>query len=71
MSTQTRISTFIKVKLKKWDRLTNIDKYRVATHKKLEQFYSEQKYDLDVIETLIFLYINIEKLCLLHLIQPS
>ena len=52
----TRMTTFMKAKLKKSDRQTNIEKYRVAVHKILQNIISEQKSEY-------------EKLCLLHLIS--
>ncbi len=37
------MTTFIKVNLKKSDRLTNIERNRIAAHKVLQNIISEQK----------------------------
>ena len=43
---KTRMITFLKVKLKNSDGQTNIDKYKVAAHKLLQNILSKQKFDL-------------------------
>ncbi len=46
MQLKIRMTTFTKVNLKKTDEQTNIDKYRVATHRILQNIISEQNFDL-------------------------
>ncbi len=43
---ETRMSTFIKRKLKKSDGQTNIDKYRESLHKMLYIIMLQQKFDI-------------------------
>ncbi len=42
----TRMITFVRAKLKKLDRETNIDKIRVDTHTVLQNTTTEQTFDL-------------------------
>ena len=72
------MKSFIKAKLKKLDRQTNIDKHRGAAHELLQNIFSEQMFfyflrhqkvkkilNMDI---LIFLDLYKEIRCLLHLI---
>ena len=61
------MTTLIKAKLKKSDRLKNIDKYRVAAHKILNIIIIELKSKILYMDILTFVDFNLETLCLLHL----
>ena len=68
------MSAFIKAKLKNGDRQTNIDKYRLAVHKILQNIILDQKFDLlHLFITVksrkyrILKFTHLEMLCLLHL----
>ena len=64
----TRITTFIKAKLKKLDGQTKIDKYRVDTHEILKIIILKQKL---IVSLKTLLDLIIEMLCLLHIAKSS